>query len=61
MIDNRDEIARVRAAGALDYEIDLLVERTGIARSQAVELLKQYGTDRAILVNQAKYLVSRGS
>ena len=39
--DNRD---RSRVAKDEDYEVDYLVEKAGITREQAIELIKRYGT-----------------
>ena len=52
--DNRD---RNRVAGGEDYEIDYLVERAGITREQARELVKRYGNDRETLMKHARNLV----
>ena len=51
--DNRD---RLRVAGGEDYEIDYLVDKAGITREQARELIKRYGNDRDKLMEQARNL-----
>jgi hypothetical protein len=52
--DNRD---RLRVAADEDYELDYLVERAGITREQARELIKRYGNDRETLMKHARNLV----
>ncbi len=51
--DNRD---RMRVAGGEDYEVDYLVEKAGITREQARDLIKRYGNDRATLMKHARNL-----
>jgi glycerol-3-phosphate dehydrogenase len=52
--DNRD---RLRVAGGEDYEIAYLVQKAGITREQARELIKRYGNDRETLMKHARNLV----
>ena len=51
--DNRD---RMRVAGGEDYEVDYLVEKAGITRNQARDLIKRYGNDRETLMKHARNL-----
>ena len=57
--DDRSERERIRAAGARDYEIDLLVVKTGITRAQASELVDRHGNDRETLMRHARSLARR--
>jgi hypothetical protein len=52
--DSRD---RFRVAGGQDYEIDYLVEKAGITREQARDLIKRFGNDRETLMKHARNLV----
>ena len=56
---DRSERERVSAAAALDYEIDLLVLKTGISRAQASELVNRLGTNRDTLLRHARSLAQR--
>jgi hypothetical protein len=56
--DDNSERERIRAAAARDYEIDLLVVKTGIARAQACELVNRHGTDRETLIRHGRSLAS---
>lgn len=51
--DKRD---RLRVAGGEDYEIDYLVDKAGITREQARELIKRYGNNRETLMQHARNL-----
>ena len=51
--DNRD---RMRVAGGEDYELDHLVEKAGITRNQARDLIKRYGNDRETLMKHERNL-----
>jgi Protein of unknown function (DUF3606) len=44
-------------AGDEDYEVDFLVDKAGITREQARELIKRYGNDREILMKHAENLI----
>ena len=48
---------RVRAAAALDYEIDYLVVKSGVTREQACELINRHGNDRETLIKHARKLI----
>ena len=54
---NTDIRDRIKVAGGEDYEIDYLVEKAGITREQARELIKRYGNNRETLMKHAKNLV----
>jgi ribonucleotide monophosphatase NagD (HAD superfamily) len=45
---------RIRAAAALDYEIDYLVVKSGVTREQARELIIRHGNDRETLIKHAR-------
>ena len=57
--DSQAERERVRAAAALDYEIDYLVVKTGLSRTQASDLVSRYGIDREVLMKHARTLARR--
>jgi hypothetical protein len=52
--DQRD---RSRVAAGDEYEMLYLVEKAGITRQQALELIRRYGNDRETLMKHAKNLV----
>ncbi len=51
--DKRD---RNKVAAGEDYEVDYLVEKTGISRAEAIGLIHKFGNDRATLEREAKKL-----
>jgi len=51
--DNRD---RAQVAGSEDYEVRYLAEKTGISGTEAQDLVKRFGNDRALLLHQAQSL-----
>jgi hypothetical protein len=59
MTDDRtkkDKRDRNRVAADEGYEVEYLVEKTGITRSQALGLIQAHGNDRATLMREAKKL-----
>jgi len=57
--DDKSERDRIRAAAALDYEIDFVVVKTGVTRAQASELVNRFGADRDTLISYARSLAQR--
>jgi VIT1/CCC1 family predicted Fe2+/Mn2+ transporter len=55
--DNRD---RSKVAGAEDYEVRHLAERTGISSTEARDLVDRFGNDRELLLHQAQRLKKSG-
>lgn len=47
---------RARVAGGQDYEVDYLVEKTGVSIDQAREPIKRHGNNRETLEREAKKL-----
>lgn len=51
--DNRD---RSKVAAGEDYEVDYLIEKTGISRAEAIGLIHKFGNNRETLEREAKKL-----
>jgi glycerol-3-phosphate dehydrogenase len=54
--DGRD---RSRVAAGEDYEVDYLVEQTGLTAEQARTLVRRYGNDRQKIMEEAKLMRGR--
>ena len=57
MPDDEPKTDRVRAAAALNYEIDYLVVKSGVTREQARELINRHGNDRETLIKHGRRLI----
>jgi glycerol-3-phosphate dehydrogenase len=55
--DNRD---RSRVAAGEDYEVQYLVDQTGLTAEQARALIRRYGNDREKLMQEAKLMRGTG-
>ena len=60
MADDKTKMdARDRSQVAADerYEVEYLTEKTGVSRTQALELIRKHGNDRETLLREARKLV----
>ena len=57
MTRERPTIEQDRVAGDQDYEVDYLVEKAGISKDEARELIKRFGNNRETLMRHARNLV----
>jgi hypothetical protein len=52
----KDKRDRNQVAADEGYEVEYLVEKTGITRSQALGLIQAHGNDRETLIREARKL-----